>query len=375
MTEICDQLHVRQGFTSPMHAQSNGQVERVNSDIISYLKKYWNKEIAWEEQLPYIRMAHNAAVSATIRVPPFTAMFSNPPRLPASLLNAAKNPFYREDVECLAQLSARKRLLRNYIMFHQQDAQAKMKYQFDKRSNDRHYALGSIVYVTAHSDPSRPKKLQKRFVGPYVIIEQLPQHTYRIKNLETHKSQVVHQNRLKLKENEFTFISTPDQQRAPSIEIENQCIPVKEDEPAPLDDDDSAPVFHAPDNVNDEVEDDDSFVTPPNEANDGPEIDSSQSGADQAEDGGDVAVGHEGVGGPGDAPTGEATASGSNSEDKSAPPRAVVMASTKPPLPPKRGRSGATGGARANPAGGVRTRTQYKRDKESPKALQLPPRL
>jgi len=48
---IMGRLGITHSFSSPLHPQSNGQVERVNKDIVNYLTKYFQGNNEWEHQI------------------------------------------------------------------------------------------------------------------------------------------------------------------------------------------------------------------------------------------------------------------------------------------------------------------------------------
>jgi len=66
---ITEKFGIAHTFSSTLHPQSNGAVERLNRDIIAYLRKYFSK-IPWTQHLPFIQWAHNAVPHSSTNLPP-----------------------------------------------------------------------------------------------------------------------------------------------------------------------------------------------------------------------------------------------------------------------------------------------------------------
>ena len=65
ITHLCDLYGVQKLRTSPYHAQTNGQVERMNQTIICMIGKLEeDKKACWSEHLPELLLAYNATCSA-----------------------------------------------------------------------------------------------------------------------------------------------------------------------------------------------------------------------------------------------------------------------------------------------------------------------
>ena len=65
ITHLCELYGVQKLRTSPYHAQTNGQVERMNQTIIHMIGKLEeDKKACWSEHLPELLMAYNATCSS-----------------------------------------------------------------------------------------------------------------------------------------------------------------------------------------------------------------------------------------------------------------------------------------------------------------------
>ena len=79
ITHLCELYGMQKLRTSPYHAQTNGQVERMNQMIIHMIGKL-------EEHLPELLMAYNATCSAVIGYNPYYLLFGRRPRIPVDYL-------------------------------------------------------------------------------------------------------------------------------------------------------------------------------------------------------------------------------------------------------------------------------------------------
>ena len=72
MKSVTEAFSVKHRFTTPGHPQANGQCERNNRDIISYLKNYINdKTNNWEEFIPAFTYHHNTQWHSSSKYSPY----------------------------------------------------------------------------------------------------------------------------------------------------------------------------------------------------------------------------------------------------------------------------------------------------------------
>ena len=72
ITHLCDLYGVQKLRTSPYHAQTNGQVERMNQMIIRMVSKLEeDKKACWSKHLPELLLAYNATRSAVTGYSPY----------------------------------------------------------------------------------------------------------------------------------------------------------------------------------------------------------------------------------------------------------------------------------------------------------------
>ena len=87
ITHLCDLYGVQKLRTSPYHAQTNGQVERMNQMIIRMIGKLEeDKKACWSKHLPKLLLAYNATRSAVTGYSPYYLLFGRRSRIPVDYL-------------------------------------------------------------------------------------------------------------------------------------------------------------------------------------------------------------------------------------------------------------------------------------------------
>ena len=87
IAHLCDLYGVQKLRTSPYHAQTNGQVERMNQTILCMIGKLEeDKKACWSEHLPELLLAYNAMCSAVTGYSPYYLLFGRRSRIPVDYL-------------------------------------------------------------------------------------------------------------------------------------------------------------------------------------------------------------------------------------------------------------------------------------------------
>ena len=87
ITHLCELYGVHKLRTSPYHAQTNGQVERMNQTIIRMIGKLGeDKKACWSEHLPELLSAYNGTRSAVTGYSPYYLLFGRKNRMPVDCL-------------------------------------------------------------------------------------------------------------------------------------------------------------------------------------------------------------------------------------------------------------------------------------------------
>jgi hypothetical protein len=134
--EVTVLLGTRTVMSSSFHPQTDGQTERVNQTLETYLRHFVSVGlIDWDTLLSRAEFAHNAAVNETIRAAPFELTYGYRPRTPVGEVLEVVHPTSAAFVERLqSSLSLARKLLIA--------AQQRQKALADKRRVDRVYKVG-----------------------------------------------------------------------------------------------------------------------------------------------------------------------------------------------------------------------------------------
>ena len=247
--EICSLLDIEKTRTTPFHPQSDGMVERFNrtlEDMLAIVVAPNQKD--WDLWLPYLTSAYRSAVHDSTGFTPNELMFGREVTLPTDLITPQP-----PGMSPTPQLSDYAHKLQTTLEKVHQCAREHLKIsgdrqkkQYDKKAHTHPYNKGDCVWLR---DSTRKKglspKLQKRWIGPCLVVHKISDVTYRIQLGPRQKTKVVHHNRLKphpgddkpswmvpMEKNNTVGTQTGDKSNAP-IDTGTDSLPV---EPNPLPD-------------------------------------------------------------------------------------------------------------------------------------------
>ncbi|KAL0098788.1 hypothetical protein PUN28_020735 [Cardiocondyla obscurior] len=161
--------------------------------LAEYLKHYLNEEQTdWDEWLPYAMFTYNTTPHTATGFTPFELIYGHQALLPTAVSGTPKQTYSYEDY--VQELRERQRASNFLAKEHAKEEKLKAKINFDIRTNPKSFKVGDSVLL--HDETvrrGRSKKLDKQWVGPYVIIEKHGEINYTIK--KGRKTIRVHANR------------------------------------------------------------------------------------------------------------------------------------------------------------------------------------
>jgi len=175
--EFCDEQGIQHTLTSTRRPQANGQVERVNSVVISMLLTQVTKEDEWDQWLTTVQRQINNSESKVTRRTPFELLHGYQPRF---TMGKTRGLSGTADTWCCPEElweEAREAL---------ENSKGKMKADYDQHRHDNtKYTIGEIVVMTTlPSHTGQSTKLQNKYRGPLIIVEVLPSDVYRVAQLQ-----------------------------------------------------------------------------------------------------------------------------------------------------------------------------------------------
>lgn len=179
--EMFKALQVSLRFSTVYHPQSDGQTERVNQCLESYLRSMTFQEPrCWMNWLPHAEWWYNTSYHTSLKMTPFQALYGYPPpqfgrvTLPKDVLPITQLTL--EEREKMSQ-----ELKQNLLK-----AQNRMKQFADRKRSERQFDNGDMVYLKMQ--PYRQNafglrgslKLRSKYYGPFRIMKRIGKVAYQL---------------------------------------------------------------------------------------------------------------------------------------------------------------------------------------------------
>ena len=202
LAEVCRLLKIKKTRTTPYHPQSDGLVERFNRTLLSMLSTMvGNHHDTWEDHARPVCMAYNTSLQPTTGYSPFFLMFGQKARIPIELAYGTSNATctIQSPNEYAAALqkslgSAFEQVRKNFKF-----RLCRQKDFYDRKVHGQPYEQDALVWLHSSVVPKgQSRKLHHPWTGPYRVVKQLSDVTYRIQHTQGRKNRlVVHFDRLK----------------------------------------------------------------------------------------------------------------------------------------------------------------------------------
>jgi ribosomal protein L21E len=174
-------LGVQLRYSSSYHPQTDGQTERVNQCLESYLRcMTFSEPKKWMSWLPLAEFWYNTAYHTALQLTPFQALYGFPPPLISEL--SIPGP---SDLAATEFLQA-KQLMLEQLKKNLLQAQARMKKYADLQRTERQFKEGDMVYLKM--EPYRLAafgfrgaiKLHTKYYGPFKVLTCVGNLAYRL---------------------------------------------------------------------------------------------------------------------------------------------------------------------------------------------------
>ena len=176
ITHLCELYGVQKLRTSPYHAQTNGQVERMNQTIIHMIGKLEeDKKACWSEHLPELLMAYNSTCSAVTRYSPYYLLFGRRPRIPVDyLFPTLRDSPYQTKME-VSVAAMQKRLKEAFAVARclTSEEAAKQCLYYDGKAGAVALQPGDVVMVCTDGFVGKQKAKDRWEDGGFVVESQL----------------------------------------------------------------------------------------------------------------------------------------------------------------------------------------------------------
>ena len=176
ITHLCELYGVHKLRTSPYHAQTNGQVERMNQTIIRMIGKLAeDKKARWSEPLPELLSAYNGTRSAVTGYSPYYLLFGRKNRMPVDCLfpTLYESP-HRTKME-VSVATMQKRLKEAFEVARRltYEEATKQRRYYDRRAGAVTLQPGDVVMVRTDSFVGKRKVKDRWEDGGFIVESQL----------------------------------------------------------------------------------------------------------------------------------------------------------------------------------------------------------
>lgn len=153
----------------------------------------------WDNLLPYVMLAYRSSIHASTGFTPYKVLFGREVVLPVDvMLDLDSGEKFASVNEYVSRMADTLSTVVPAVQRHQARASQQQKTNFDFRANFQYYSVGERVWV---SNKAKKRgicpKLQRRYKGPFVVLERVSEVLYRVALAEGGPDTVIHFNRLK----------------------------------------------------------------------------------------------------------------------------------------------------------------------------------
>lgn len=179
--QVFNAAGVKLNFSSAYHPQTDGQSERVNQCLETYLRCLtFTKPRKWSSLLDQAEWWYNTNFHTSLNMTPYQALYGQKPPmigealLPSTLLEGFRNRQQAKDA------------LLDTVKASLDKAQARMKHYADANRTERTLEVGNMAYLKMQ--PYRHNslglhsslKLHSRYYGPFRVIEKIGSVAYKL---------------------------------------------------------------------------------------------------------------------------------------------------------------------------------------------------
>ena len=211
ISNLCELYGVQKLRTLPYHAQTNGQVERMNQTIIRMIGKLeQDRKAHWSEHLPEMLAAYKGTRSAVTGYSPYFLLFGRKSRMPVDcLFPTLHDSPHRAKME-VSVAAMQKRLKEAFAVARHLTSQeaARQRHYYDRKAGAVALQPGDVVMVRTDGFVGKRKVKDRWEDGGFIVESQLedwPVYKVRCPTSDAKqkpKYRILHRNRLLLVTNE-----------------------------------------------------------------------------------------------------------------------------------------------------------------------------
>ena len=216
ISNLCELYGVQKLRTLPYHAQTNGQVERMNQTIIRMIGKLEQdkKDARWSEHLPEMLAAYNGTRSAVTGYSPYFLLFGRKSRMPVDCLFPTLRDSPHQAKMEVSVVAMQKRLKEAFAVARHLTSQeaARQRRYYNRKAGAVALQPGDVVMVCTDGFVGKRKVKDRWEDGGFIVESQLEDWpVYKVRCLTSDAKQkpryrILHRNRLLLVTNEDDLV-------------------------------------------------------------------------------------------------------------------------------------------------------------------------
>ena len=199
-TELCRIMQATKTRTTPYRPSSNGQVERYNQMILSYVRcQLAGDDQQWDEHLPALGLSLRSTVNRNTGFTPNMLQLGREVNLPMDILFGVGRPPARPPFSYVEELEERMKEIFRNTRQTLQAAQVRQKLDYDTRAavREQAFGVGDLIYLLNNATKvGHSAKLQPIMTGPYVVSAKPSANLYAVRGKR--RTSMVHQDQMRL---------------------------------------------------------------------------------------------------------------------------------------------------------------------------------
>mmetsp|Transcript_34693 Transcript_34693/g.136746 ORF Transcript_34693/g.136746 Transcript_34693/m.136746 type:complete len:281 (-) Transcript_34693:109-951(-) len=173
-------LRVKRCFSTAYHPQSDGQTERINQILETYLRCN-STSTSWATNLPTAELAYNCQVSESTKFSPFELIYGKNPILPSDLHVPDDLDRSLPTPEAATVLLQRQKDQETLARANLRYAQERQRFYYDRGKKDVHFKQGDYVLLsTRNLHLPDSKVFRPRYIGPFKILQKIGEVAYKL---------------------------------------------------------------------------------------------------------------------------------------------------------------------------------------------------
>ena len=197
---FCSLMEISKTRTTAYRPSSNGQVERYNQLVTSFLRCFLSsKHSEWDTDLPVLGMSIRSTVNRSTGYTPNFLRFGQEVNLPVDIVFdfPGGRKHFNSPSEYLKELMPQMARTFSEVRDNLKGAQHSQKKLYDEKKHVRRFDVGDLVYRRNSAyKPGLNRKLCPLFSGPYLVVEVKSPYLYKV--VDQKREMILHHDKLRL---------------------------------------------------------------------------------------------------------------------------------------------------------------------------------